>query len=106
MAIDINKLFFCLYLCATIKPCYVKQTLPKMVSSNADGLLDDRRWYSADQYSANKRASDEWLIWGIVAAAIITSGLGLLGNAYVHKVKSDLIRKQRSREPHSAVEEG
>ena len=57
-------------------------------------------------YSANNRASDEWLIWGIVAAAIITSGLGLLGNAYVHKVKSDLIRKQRSREPHSAVEEG
>lgn len=56
-------------------------------------------------YSANKRASDEWLLWGIISMAIITSGLGLLGNAYVHKVKSDLIRKQRAKE-HSAVEKG
>ncbi|HEV8282958.1 MAG TPA: hypothetical protein VGQ09_01540 [Chitinophagaceae bacterium] len=56
-------------------------------------------------YSANKRASDEWLLWGIVSAAIITAGLGILGNAYIHKVKSDLIRKQRSRQSHSSIEE-
>ena len=56
-------------------------------------------------YSANKRASDEWLLWGIVSAAIVTSGLGILGNAYIHKVKSDLIRKQRAREQHSKVDE-
>ncbi|HET9824580.1 MAG TPA: hypothetical protein VFP87_04565 [Chitinophagaceae bacterium] len=56
-------------------------------------------------YSANKRASDEWLMWGILSAAIITSGLGILGNAYIHKVKSDLIRKQRAREQHSSVVE-
>ena len=56
-------------------------------------------------YSANKRASDEWLIWGIVSAAIITSGLGVLGNAYIHKVKSDLIKKQKAREQHSTVDE-
>jgi hypothetical protein len=56
-------------------------------------------------YSANKRASDEWLLWGIVSAAIITSGLGVLGNAYVHKVKSDLMRKQKTKEQHSAVDE-
>ena len=55
-------------------------------------------------YSANKRASDEWLLWGIVSAAIITSGLGILGNAYIHKVKSDLIRKQKPREQHSTVD--
>jgi len=56
-------------------------------------------------YSANKRASDEWLIWGIVSAAVITSGLGVLGNAYIHKVKSDLIRKQKTKEQHSALNE-
>jgi uncharacterized membrane protein HdeD (DUF308 family) len=56
-------------------------------------------------YSANKRASDEWLMWGIVSAAIVTSGLGILGNAYVHKVKSDLIRKQKVKEQHSTVDE-
>jgi len=52
-------------------------------------------------YSANKRASDEWLLWGIISAFIITGGLGILGNAYVHKVKSDLIRKQRTKQPQS-----
>jgi len=56
-------------------------------------------------YSANKRASDEWLMWGIVSTAIITSGLAILGNAYIHKVKSDLIRKQKTREQHSTVDE-
>lgn len=57
-------------------------------------------------YSANKRASDEWLMWGIISAAIITAGLAILGNAYIHKVKSDLIRKQgRGRTQHSVTEE-
>ena len=56
-------------------------------------------------YSANKRASDEWLLWGIVSAAIITSGLAVLGNAYIHKVKSDLIRKQKAKEELSSVHE-
>jgi hypothetical protein len=49
-------------------------------------------------YSANKRASEEWLIWGLVAATVITSGLAVLGNAYIHKVKSDLIIKQSTRQ--------
>ena len=57
-------------------------------------------------YSANKRASDEWLIWGLVSAMIIMAGLGILGNAYIHKIKSDLIKKQRTREHQSPFEEG
>jgi hypothetical protein len=52
-------------------------------------------------YAANKQASDEWLVWGLIAVAILNSGLGILGNAYVHKVKSDLIRKQRTKIQHS-----
>ena len=40
-------------------------------------------------YSANKRASDEWLIWGIVAAAIITSGLGCWATPTQSKIRSD-----------------
>ncbi|TMI97619.1 MAG: hypothetical protein E6H06_01250 [Bacteroidetes bacterium] len=55
-------------------------------------------------YSANKRASDEWLVWGLISAAIITIGLGILGNAYIHKIKSDLIRKQRAKD-HTNVDE-
>jgi uncharacterized membrane protein HdeD (DUF308 family) len=56
-------------------------------------------------YSANKRASDEWFIWGLISAVVVTAGLAILGNAYVHKVKSDLIKKQRSRQHHSTFEE-
>jgi hypothetical protein len=56
-------------------------------------------------YSANKRASDEWLLWGLIAAAIITAGLGILGNAYIHKVKSDFIRKQKARNHGSNIDE-
>jgi uncharacterized membrane protein HdeD (DUF308 family) len=46
-------------------------------------------------YSANKRANEEWLIWGIVSVTVINSGLAILGNALVHKIKSDLIKKSK-----------
>ncbi len=48
-------------------------------------------------YSMANRAQDDWLIWGMAAAVIFNLGLSLLGNAYVHKVKSDLIRKERNK---------
>jgi uncharacterized membrane protein HdeD (DUF308 family) len=43
----------------------------------------------------NNRPREEWMIWG--AASIITFIIGLifLGSAFVHKVKSDLIRRGR-----------
>ena len=46
---------------------------------------------------------EEWMIWG--AASIVTFIIGLifLGNAYVHKVKSDLIK--RGRPMYKVVEE-
>lgn len=56
-------------------------------------------------YAANKRSPDEWLVWGIAASAILTVSLLILGNAYVHKVKSDLIKKQRARATQSEEEE-
>ena len=56
-------------------------------------------------YTANKHAQEEWLLWGIVSLTIINSGLALLGNAYTHKVKSDLMRKQRMKEKSSIPEE-
>jgi len=46
-------------------------------------------------YAGNKRAAEDWLNWGVVAAIIVTVGLGILGSSFVHKVKSDLIRKGR-----------
>ena len=52
-------------------------------------------------YAASNRSSDDWLVWGVTSAVIFNFGLALLGNAYIHKVKSDLIRKERAKHEHS-----
>lgn len=41
---------------------------------------------------------DEWYGWGLVASTLLCTGLYLLLSAFVHKVKSDLIKRQKSRE--------
>ena len=46
----------------------------------------------------NKTKESEWYFWAILAAFLINVGLYSLLNAVVHKVKSDFIRKQRSRD--------
>jgi hypothetical protein len=45
-----------------------------------------------------KSREQEWYIWGAAAIALINSGLFILGSAFVHKVKADLIRKQKQKE--------
>jgi ABC-type phosphate transport system permease subunit len=54
-------------------------------------------------YPVYNRPREEWLMWG--AASILTFIIGLifLGSAFVHKVKSDLIR--RGRPMYKVVEE-
>jgi len=50
-------------------------------------------------YAAFERTREEdWYFWGIVASVLVNAGLYFLLTAFVHKVKSDLIRKQKSRE--------
>jgi len=52
-------------------------------------------------YAAFERTKNEdWYFWGIVVSVLIITGLVFLLNAFVHKVKSDLIKKQRSKEQH------
>ena len=45
-----------------------------------------------------KEQKDDWYIWAIVASLILCIGLYFLVSAAVHKVKSDLIKRQRTRE--------
>ncbi len=54
-------------------------------------------------YPVYNRPREEWMMWG--AASILTFIIGLifLGSAFVHKVKSDLIR--RGRPMYKVVEE-
>ncbi len=42
--------------------------------------------------------TDDWYFWGIIAAVSLNSGLILMCSAYVHKMKSDLIKRQKQRE--------
>ena len=50
-------------------------------------------------YSAFEHDPDEdWYFWGILAALAVNLGVILIGNAFVHKMKSDLIKRQKQRE--------
>ena len=42
--------------------------------------------------------TDDWYFWGIVASFVINLGLYFLLQAFVHKVKSDMIRRQKQKE--------
>ena len=48
--------------------------------------------------SFEKDHKQDWYFWGILASLIINAGLFSLGNAFIHKMKSDLIRRQKQRE--------
>jgi uncharacterized membrane protein HdeD (DUF308 family) len=46
-------------------------------------------------YPVYNRPHEEWMIWGAVSIVTFIVGLLLLGSAYIHKVKSDLIKRGR-----------
>ena len=48
-------------------------------------------------YPVYKRPDEEWMIWGGVSIVAFIIGLLFLGSAYIHKVKSDLIKRGRPR---------
>ena len=39
----------------------------------------------------------DWLLWAAVPVVTINAGLIFLGSALIHKVKADLIRRQRQK---------
>jgi hypothetical protein len=41
---------------------------------------------------------DDWYFWGLIAAFLLCIGIYLLLKAFVHKMKSDLIKRQKQRE--------
>jgi len=48
-------------------------------------------------YSIHDRPRREWIMWGSGAIVIFIVGFIFLGSAYIHKVKSDLIKRGRPR---------
>lgn len=45
---------------------------------------------------------DNWYFWAAGVVLLVNAGLYLLGQAFTHKIKSDLIRKQRSKKMEGA----
>jgi hypothetical protein len=45
-----------------------------------------------------KSKPQEWYVWAAVSLILTNTGLYLLGNAFVHKVKADLIRRQKQKD--------
>lgn len=48
-------------------------------------------------FSLDKRPNDEWPIWVAIAIVAFNLGLAFLGSALIHKLKSDLIRRDRAK---------
>ncbi len=51
-----------------------------------------------------KEKQEEWYLGVMASIVLINSGLLFLGSAVVHKVKSDLIRKQKQKDQHKKYE--
>ena len=43
---------------------------------------------------------DDWYGWGLVASALMCTGLYLMCSAFVHKIKADFLKRQKSKETH------
>jgi hypothetical protein len=56
-------------------------------------------------YTIKKAPDEQWVILSIASAASLIVGLALFGNAIIHKVKSDLIRKSKKRHTASTIVE-
>ena len=41
-----------------------------------------------------------WYFWAIIVSVIVNTGIIMLCSAFVHKIKADLIRKQKHHEQH------
>ncbi|MBC7947596.1 MAG: hypothetical protein H7Y42_06930 [Chitinophagaceae bacterium] len=54
--------------------------------------------------SVLKSKPEEWYLWAAAAIVLINGGLLCLGSAVIHKVKSDLIRKQRQKDQNKKYE--
>jgi len=48
----------------------------------------------------------DWFLWAAIPVVTINAGLIFLGSAFIHKVKADLIRRQRQKtKPEKAIAE-
>jgi len=50
-------------------------------------------------YAAFERVKrDDWYGWGLLASVLMCTGLYLISSAFVHKMKADLLKRQKSKD--------
>ena len=70
----------------------------KFVINMIIGLIFTTFGIASIVYScASKEAEKDWMLWAIIPIITINTGLLMVGRSVVHKVKSDLIRRQRQK---------
>ena len=60
-------------------------------------------FYTIYERSEKSIKEDDWYWWAFGFASLLATGIILICSAYVHKVKSDLIRRQQQRMQQKAV---
>ena len=48
--------------------------------------------------SFERTKHDDWYFWGVLASLLLCGGVYSMMGAFVHKIKADMIRKQKGRE--------
>ena len=56
-------------------------------------------------FTIKKKTDGEWVLMSLVSAVSLIIGLLFFGNAIIHKVKSDFIRKSKKRHTASTIVE-
>ena len=56
--------------------------------------------FQAMYIAVNSLMQNEWYIWAFLVAVLMNTGLIFLCKAFVHKMKADLIRKQKHHDQH------
>ena len=102
----INKRLFRLFL-PDLRTLY--QNIPQMSNSHHEkyitkllvGIACVTAGIFVILYAAlEKEQKHDWYFWGILASIGVNAGVIMMGSAFVHKMKSDLIRRQRQKEQH------
>jgi uncharacterized membrane protein HdeD (DUF308 family) len=44
-----------------------------------------------------KKNQQDWLFWAVIPVILINTGLLFIGSSVIHKVKADLIRRQKQK---------
>lgn len=70
----------------------------KFVINMLIGLIFTTAGISSIIYACfTKQNQDDWMFWAIIPVILINTGILFMGSSVIHKVKADLIRRQKQK---------